>query len=126
MLVYVLGLALSVATFIMSLWCAVIVTRRLNHRTAAELELIYYHDERSKRTSDNEDKVSATYSAVTWYDSHLQEHIGIMSTVTRSLMLAGVLLLFVSAGLLISARQNQIYRMGSWVAMFGVADLCFW
>jgi hypothetical protein len=125
---YTACVGLANATFILSIATALIVTRRLNARTASELEVLFNaasvqgktESAKSARSLAHGVKISATYDAMVWFEGYLVEQsITTMGWSSRLLMLVGMLFLMLSAGLLIHGRFDLIYKSAAPTA-------CFW
>ena len=114
---YVAVVASAIAMFIVSLWCSVIVTRRLNFRSAGELELIFAKEKEASFATDY--ILNKQWETMEWYTNYLDQHTGRLGGPAKVLMPCGVVLLFIAAGLLIQMRFVHVYDTAA-------PFVCFW
>jgi hypothetical protein len=128
--IYYSVLASSIAMFVVSLWSAVIVTRRLNFKSPAALELKMRLDLREREVERGEKKKKKRFEqiqqAIEWCDKYLEGQTHFLSSATMILMGTGLLALFASAGLLVQMRFNHLYKIDApYVAFWSIAMCCF-
>eukprot|EP01043_Picozoa_sp_COSAG02_P015519 COSAG02_NODE_663_length_18741_cov_9.083682_17_plen_986_part_00 len=134
---YMSAIALSLAAFLVSLWSAVILARRLNRYTTVELTEIFWDkfpelvkkgglvavqdgttdaDLRKLGAKDRDAQINA-------FEKFVEKYIvtGHLGTQARTLMLGGVVFLFCSAVLLVHMRLSLTYEATSpWVSFTSI------
>lgn len=122
---YVLFLGLSTALFSVSLWCAVIVVRRLHEHTAANLECKLFAQSEdlqevwkrqlalNEPTGPNE-----IYLVNQAYEKWVAEHLNPIGKPSIHMMSIGVVTMFITAGLLTHNRYLIEYNAVAAVPIF--------
>jgi PH domain len=122
---YVFGVGLSITLFSISLWCSVVVVRRLHEHTASTLErkLFAQSDDLQKAWQTQLDQNLPTgphemHLVNQAYDKWISEYINPLGSISIHLMSVGVVAMFVTAGLLTHVRYLIEYQAPSAVLIF--------
>jgi PH domain len=123
--IYVFSLGLSITLFSISLWCSVIVVRRLHEHTASTLErkLFAHSEDLRKAWQTQVDQRLPTgpqemHLVNQAYDKWISEYINPLGNVSIHFMSVGVVAMFVTAGLLTHVRYLIEYMAPSAVIIF--------
>ena len=123
--IYVLFLGLSVALFSISLWCSVIVVRRLYEHTAATLERKLFaqsedlQKEWNRQLSENLPTGPNEMALVTKaYETWVGTHIDPLGKASIHMMSMGVVAMFITAGVLTHLRYLIEFNAMSPVIIF--------
>lgn len=122
---YVLTLGLSTTLFTISMWCCVIVVRRLHEHTAATLEqkiFVQCTDLQNIWAKQVADGIPTgpyeMYLVNQAYEAWLDVHVNQLGNVAIHLLSAGVVTMFVTAGLLTHTRYQLEFDASTAVLMF--------
>jgi len=122
--IYVLLVGLSVTIFAISLWCSVIVVRRLHEHTAGSLERKLFAQSEDLQTvwKEHLNKPTGAHELHLFnqaYENWVDLHINPLGVLSIHLLSIGVVVMFAAAGLLVHAQYMVEYKVP-------VAAYLFW